>query len=169
MSSSEADLAKPEHTTGPTEMPSVLSISSSSMTPSSTLPEAPSLHLWKIYLHLAQNIRCLCFVALLGGLCALCIISQLCAPYSSAYCTSVARSLSFSPFRAGQTNHSSCIPHGDCLDSATAARTIQFHLMHAHYMVSLIEGTGLPPMSFFNSTPYAWTILILGQILIFNV
>ncbi|SJL11016.1 uncharacterized protein ARMOST_14416 [Armillaria ostoyae] len=152
MSSPAGNLTEQERTTGPAEMSSVLSISPASMTPSSTLPEAPLLHLRKIYLYLVQNTIRLCFVALLGGLCALSIISQLCAPYSSAYCTSVTRCLSFSPFRNGQTNHSSCIPRGDCLDSAIAARTIQSHLMHAHYMVNLIEGTGLPPMSFFNST-----------------
>lgn len=58
-----------------------------------------------------------------------------------------------SPSHASQVTQGGYILHGDCLDSATVARTINSHLTRANYMVSLIEGTGLPPLHFFNSTP----------------
>ncbi|KAK0200779.1 hypothetical protein DFS33DRAFT_1354787 [Desarmillaria ectypa] len=160
-------------TIGPVEMSSLLSISPPGppTTSSSTSPETPSLHICaaaKIYVYLAQNIRRLCLFALLGGLCAFGVMSQLCAPYSSTYCTSVARWLSFSPLHTSRITHSSCIPCGDCLDSATAARIIRSHLMHAHYMVNLIEGTGLPPMHFFNSTPVRRNFADRGLSFYFN-
>ncbi|KAK0457108.1 uncharacterized protein EV420DRAFT_1551462 [Desarmillaria tabescens] len=147
--------AKELQTIGSEETSSLPSISplTPPTTRSSTHPEAPSLHLHAAYVYLARNFRRLLFFALLGGLCAFSVISQVCAPYSSMYCTSVTRWRPFSPSYTSRDTHSSCIDRGDCLGSVIAARTIHSHLMHAHYIVNLIEGTGLPPMHFFNSTP----------------
>ncbi|KAK0216245.1 hypothetical protein IW262DRAFT_1398905 [Armillaria fumosa] len=147
------------HTIGLTGTYSGLSMSPPSTNLSSALSEAPSLHTRvpydtpRICLTLTRFFIRLCFFALLGGLCAFGLISHHChAPqYSSPYCTAVAGW--FSPFRASQITQGGCILHGDCLDSVTVARTINSHLKRAHYMVSLIGGTGLPPMHFFNSTP----------------
>lgn len=162
MSSPARDLTKPERTTGPAEMSSVLSISPASTTPSSTLPEAPLLHLWKIYHESVLGSKY--HTALLYRTAGRPVCTR---HHISAMCTLLLGLLyircKIALFFSGQANHSSC--RGDCLDSATAAPAIQSHLMRAHYMANLIEGTGLPPVSFFNSTLYAWTISILAQIL----
>ncbi|PBK85766.1 hypothetical protein ARMGADRAFT_1087315 [Armillaria gallica] len=44
-----------------------------------------------------------------------------------------------------------CASEKNCLNSTTSVTIIGAHLQHAHFMVDLIEGSGLPPGAFFDA------------------
>ncbi|KAK0191644.1 hypothetical protein F5146DRAFT_1049720 [Armillaria mellea] len=106
---------------------------------------------------LAQ-IRRLGVFTLLGGLSACFMIRLLCIPLaSSSYCISTSlmiRNL-FTDFtlwnRESSPPQSTCVSEKNCLNSTTSAAIIGMHLQHAHFMVDLIEGSGLPPGVFFDA------------------
>ncbi len=107
---------------------------------------------------LAQ-ICCLGAVAILGGLSAFLMIILLCIPLtSSSYCISAARMFHHLfiedtlPWNHGSSSLlPTCASEKNCFNSTTSVTIISVHLQHAHFMVDLIEGSGLPPGAFFDA------------------
>ncbi|KAG7443278.1 uncharacterized protein BT62DRAFT_935227 [Guyanagaster necrorhizus] len=52
--------------------------------------------------------------------------------------------------RNSSLSQPTCVSEENCLNSTTSAAIIHIHLQRAHFMVDLIEGTCLPPGSFFD-------------------
>ncbi|KAK0457084.1 uncharacterized protein EV420DRAFT_539130 [Desarmillaria tabescens] len=106
---------------------------------------------------LAQIHRFGAFV-ILGGLVACFMIVLLCMPLSSSsYCISASlliRNLLTAdalPWNRGSSSpRPTCASEKNCLNSTTSAAVISVHLQHTHFMVDLIEGSGLPPGAFFD-------------------
>ncbi|KAK0440148.1 hypothetical protein EV421DRAFT_1737525 [Armillaria borealis] len=95
---------------------------------------------------IVQFIARLFVIAILGGLSALAAISHLCttAYSTSAYCSSAStlQDRVLSNLTALDIPWTSTCA-SDCMDSANAAEIIHSHLQHVHFMMDLLEGTGL--------------------------
>ncbi|PBK85773.1 hypothetical protein ARMGADRAFT_1017851 [Armillaria gallica] len=95
---------------------------------------------------IARFIARFSLIAILGGLSALAAISHLCttAYSTSAYCSSAStlQDRVLSNLTALDIPWTSTCA-SDCMDSASAAEIIHSHLQHVHFMMDLLEGTGL--------------------------
>ncbi len=105
------------------------------------------LPLWLHFRHLG-------FLTILGALAAFVLIYLLCLPFSStSYCNSASwmlrKALTLSSTKNSSEQHT-CFTEGKCVTTADSAAIIGFHLRHINFMVNLVEGTGLPPGSYFD-------------------